>query len=90
MKGMIRSASLTCTQKGWGLLIPVVNTYTTSGTKAMSKRELSPFSSFRQMRRVGLTWQIPGFATFTGDEMIQRPCERARMQRKRLPQPSGE
>ena len=31
------------------------------------------------MRRVGLTLQIPGPATSTGDELIQRPCERSRM-----------
>jgi hypothetical protein len=64
---------------GWALLIPVVNTYTTFGTKAMSKQELSPFNSFRQMRRGGLTLQIPGTATSTGDELIQRRCEGSRM-----------
>lgn len=79
MKGTIPSAGHTCTQRGWGLLIPVVNTYTTFGTKAMSKQELSPFNSFRRMRRVGLTLQIPEPATSTGDELIQRPCDASRM-----------
>lgn len=79
MKGTIPSAGHTCTQRGWGLLIPVVSTYTTFGTKAMSKQELSPFNSFRQMRRVGLTLQIPEPATSTGDELIQRTCEGSRM-----------
>src|ERR1700721_4435026 len=79
MKGTIPSAGHTCIQMGWGLLIPVVNTSTTFGTKAMSKQELSQFNSFRQMPRAGLTFQIPGTATSTGDELIRRPCEGSRM-----------
>src|ERR1700739_3135960 len=79
MMGAIPSAGLTYTQRGWGLLIPAANTYTTFGTKAMSKQELSPFNLFRQMLHVGLTWQTPGSATSTGDELIQRPCEGSRI-----------
>ena len=70
MKGTIPSAGLTYTQRGRDLSIPVVNTYTTSGTKAMSKQGPSPFNSFPQMRRVGLTLQIPGTATSVEDELI--------------------
>src|ERR1700721_726399 len=79
MKGTIPSAGHTCIQMGWGLLIPVVNTSTTFGTKAMSKQELSQFNSFRQMPRAGLTFQIPGTAPSPGNELIRRPCEGSRM-----------
>jgi len=56
------TASPLCTHRGWGLSMLVVNTCTSSGTKAPSRREPWQYSSFRQMRCVGLTLTARGTA----------------------------
>jgi len=71
----IPAASPLCTQRGWGLSIPVVGTCTFSGTKATSCHKPSLFSSFRQLRRFGLTLQTRGTAISDENELIRRRCE---------------
>src|SRR5436309_1915297 len=62
MKAPTPTATPLCSHRGWRLSIPVVTTYTISGTKAALRHAPSLSSSSRQMRSVGLTLTTRGTA----------------------------
>lgn len=57
MKVTTLPANCMCTKKEWRLSIVAGITHTSSGTKALSRRRPSPYSSFQQVTRNGLTLQ---------------------------------